>query len=136
MKSKNIHKFSTFSPSSYILPCSTDYGDWKFCLNSDYDIVFRNPTTGGELIYKIWSINSKGSQKFCGVKGTWYEINDHKLIVSYKNFDPTSAACKEDFKTTWEGAKGEGKKQKGISYSIHVNLYYHNLCSYLYSLDS
>ena len=78
--------------------------------------MFRNPDTGGEVTFKVWACKSKGSAKFFDKKGGWYDINDNQLIFTYRNFDPTSEACKEELKTTWNTHKNEDKKLKGISF--------------------
>lgn len=76
--------------------------------------MFRDPATGGELTYKLWDLKSKGATKILEVKGGWWQANDERLIFTFRKFDPTSTACKEELGKAWAQTKGDEAKQKGM----------------------
>lgn len=85
-------------------------------MNEDYDVVFRDPSKGGEKTYKLWDIKSKGASKILEVKGGWWQGNDERLIFTHRKFNPNTTACKEEFKKTWGACKGDEAKQRGTEY--------------------
>lgn len=85
----------------------------EFCLNEKYELVFHDPKTGGEKTYQAWEIKSKGNAKINDVKGGWWQANDERLIFTHRKFDPSSEACKSEFKTSWTACKGDDARQSG-----------------------
>ena len=92
---------------------SLDYSSWSFTINDNYDVVFRNPTTGGELTFSLWQLKSKGTTKLEGKKGGWWDGNDTRLIFHWEKFDPTSTATKQEIADYFVKCSQDAKKKKG-----------------------
>lgn len=105
---RNFH--SSFHCSFF----SLQYAGWKWTFNADWDVVFFDPTTGGEKIFKIWELSSRGNKKYAGVARGWLSANDFRLIFNQKDFIHDSTASSPEVSKKWKELLGDKDGQRGM----------------------
>ena len=58
--------------------------------------MFIDPQSGGDKVFKVWQLVSKGNLNKYNQKG-WFAINDNAIIFNQKKFTVSQPGCHKNF---------------------------------------